>query len=123
MDIKSEEYKKKLRDKDKFIANMKKIAEKFDLINSYIERGEPIPEELTKNFITFPLLDDPYSIINAEPGDDDEDKEEEDDYKNLKGFPVTHASVSAAMDAVSKDVRAPNVVRDGIVKKRSKPKI
>lgn len=60
MDYKSEENRKK------FIDNLRKVAEKFNIINGYIERGEDIPEEYTKNFITFPLVDDPYSSINNE---------------------------------------------------------
>jgi hypothetical protein len=39
------------------------VYEKFELINGYIERGEEVPKELTKDFITFPLVDDPYSSI------------------------------------------------------------
>jgi hypothetical protein len=33
--------------------------EKQELINSYIAKGEPIPEELTKTFIAFPLIENP----------------------------------------------------------------
>lgn len=39
------------------------IALKFDEINRCIELGIEVPEELTKNFITFPLVDDPYSEL------------------------------------------------------------
>lgn len=42
---------------------LKNVADKFALIDSYIEKGEEIPQELTENFITFPLSDDPYSGI------------------------------------------------------------
>lgn len=44
-------------------AGIKAIAEKFDIINKYIEDGKPIPNEYTKNFVTFPLSDDPYKDI------------------------------------------------------------
>lgn len=37
--------------------------EKQELINGYIRRGEEIPEELTRTFVTVPLKDDPYSEI------------------------------------------------------------
>lgn len=36
------------------------IRKKFTIIGGYIERGEEIPNELSKNFITCPLTDDPY---------------------------------------------------------------
>ena len=39
------------------------IGHKFEKINKYIQAGEEIPLELTKNFGTFPLSDDPYSGI------------------------------------------------------------
>ncbi len=39
------------------------IGEKFATINKYIQAGEEIPAELTKNFVTVPLSDDPYSAI------------------------------------------------------------
>jgi hypothetical protein len=39
------------------------IGEKFAVINKYLQAGEEIPAELTKNFVTFPLSDEPYSAI------------------------------------------------------------
>jgi hypothetical protein len=39
------------------------IGEKFARINKYLQAGEEIPDELTKNFVTVPLSDDPYSAI------------------------------------------------------------
>jgi hypothetical protein len=39
------------------------IGKKFELINYYIENGKEIPAELTKNFVTCPLSDDPYSTL------------------------------------------------------------
>ncbi len=39
------------------------VANKFALINNHIEKGEEISQELTKNFVSFPLSDDPYSEI------------------------------------------------------------
>ncbi len=41
----------------------KKQVEKMKLIDSYIEAGKEIPAELSKNFVTFPLTDDPYSKL------------------------------------------------------------
>lgn len=38
----------------------------------------------------------------------------------VKSKPITHEVVKAAMDAVVKDVRKPKVVRDGIVKEKTK---
>jgi hypothetical protein len=35
------------------------LKEKYALIDSYIENGEEIPNHLTKNFVTFPLSDNP----------------------------------------------------------------
>lgn len=37
------------------------VGRKFALINKYIENGEEIPSELTKNFVTFPLSDEPFT--------------------------------------------------------------
>lgn len=45
------------------IEALRSVALKFDEINRCIELGIEVPEELTKNFITFPLTDDPYSEI------------------------------------------------------------
>lgn len=39
------------------------IGEKFAIINQYVQAGEEIPAELTQNFVTVPLSDDPYSAI------------------------------------------------------------
>jgi hypothetical protein len=50
-------------DKHKFIINIRKVAKKFAKINKYIEEGKEIPKELTKNFITFELVDDPYKDL------------------------------------------------------------
>jgi len=36
------------------------------LINSHIESGKEIPKELSENFITFDLTDDPYKDIDIE---------------------------------------------------------
>jgi hypothetical protein len=36
------------------------LSEKFDQINSFIAAGKEIPKELTKNFVTFPLSDNPF---------------------------------------------------------------
>lgn len=35
------------------IVSFKKVADRHDIINGYIERGEPVPEEYSKNFVTF----------------------------------------------------------------------
>lgn len=37
------------------IVGFKKVAERHDIINGYIERGEPVPEEYSKNFVTFEI--------------------------------------------------------------------
>ncbi len=39
------------------------IGKKQALINEYIEAGQEIPKELSKNFVSHPLSDDPYSSI------------------------------------------------------------
>lgn len=39
----------------KFIADWEKWRKNFDVINGYVERGETIPEEYTKNPFLFPL--------------------------------------------------------------------
>lgn len=48
---------------NKLAKNLESIGEKFAEINKHIEAGEEIPAELTKNFIIFPLCDDPYKDI------------------------------------------------------------
>jgi len=45
------------------VSAVEAIGEKFARINKYIQAGEEIPAELTKNFVTVPLSDDPYSAI------------------------------------------------------------
>jgi hypothetical protein len=45
------------------VQGLKAIADKFSKINAYIESGQPIPQELSKNFVSFPLSDDPYSEL------------------------------------------------------------
>lgn len=45
------------------VQTIEAIGNKFALINSYIEAGNEIPTELTKNFITCPLVEDPYSSL------------------------------------------------------------
>jgi hypothetical protein len=42
---------------------LKAIADKFSKINALIEAGEPIPSELSKNFVSHPLSDNPYSQL------------------------------------------------------------
>ena len=37
------------------------VGQKFAVINKYIENGMEVPYELTKNFVTFPLSDEPFS--------------------------------------------------------------
>lgn len=56
---------KKLKEKEKGINvnAIESVAKKFAEINRYIESGEEVPSELTKNFITFDLSDDPYKDI------------------------------------------------------------
>lgn len=39
------------------------LSKKFEKINRLIEQGKEIPESLSKKFITFPLVDDPYCEI------------------------------------------------------------
>lgn len=51
------------RKKDLIIECFNGIGKKHALINSYIEKGEEIPFELRKNFITFPLIEDPYGFL------------------------------------------------------------
>lgn len=41
------------------VSAFEQLSEKFDQINSFIAAGKEIPKELTKNFVTFPLSDDP----------------------------------------------------------------
>lgn len=36
------------------------IGHKFAIINNHIENGREVPSELTTNFVTFPLSDDPF---------------------------------------------------------------
>jgi len=45
------------------IEALRSVATKFSEINKYIESGKEIPAELSKNFVSFPLSDDPYSEI------------------------------------------------------------
>ena len=45
------------------IAAEEAIGEKFAKINKHIEAGEEVPFELSKNFIVFPLVEDPYKDI------------------------------------------------------------
>jgi hypothetical protein len=45
------------------ISTFKAQITRMELINSYIQRGEKIPEELTKTFVLFPLSDNPYLDI------------------------------------------------------------
>jgi len=40
------------------------MIEKHALINKLIEEGKEIPKELIKNFVSFPLSEDPYSDIS-----------------------------------------------------------
>jgi hypothetical protein len=42
---------------------LKAVADDFSKINSSIESGNEVPPELTKNFVSIPLSDDPYSGI------------------------------------------------------------
>lgn len=51
------------KDKIKFIKNIQKISRKFAKINKYIEEGKEVPAELTKNFMVFELVDEPYKDI------------------------------------------------------------
>lgn len=37
------------------------LSNKFDQINDSIVTGNNIPKDLTKDFVTFPLSNDPYS--------------------------------------------------------------
>ena len=54
-----------MKEKKKINVNaLKAISEKFELINKYIQAGEEIPKELTKNFIHITLSDNPYIEIN-----------------------------------------------------------
>jgi hypothetical protein len=39
------------------------LASKYRRINRLIEQGKEIPESLSKNFVTFPLTDNPYDDI------------------------------------------------------------
>lgn len=39
------------------------LASKYQRINHYIEQGKAIPEALSKNFVTFPLVDNPYEDL------------------------------------------------------------
>jgi hypothetical protein len=41
-----------------------KLFAKFEKINSFIESGQDIPKELSKNFISFPLSDTPLFDID-----------------------------------------------------------
>lgn len=50
-------------DKKKFINGIQKIANKHAKINKCIQEGKPIPKNLSKNFITFPLTDNPYEDL------------------------------------------------------------
>jgi hypothetical protein len=38
-------------------------AHKLNLINKYIEAGEEIPTELSKNFVNCPITEDPYKDL------------------------------------------------------------
>jgi hypothetical protein len=42
---------------------LKAIADKFSKINFFIESGRPIPSELSKNFVSHSLSNDPYSEL------------------------------------------------------------
>ncbi len=42
---------------------LEEVGRKFDIINSYIQKGEDIPRYLTKDFVHITLSDDPYSDI------------------------------------------------------------
>ena len=42
------------------IDKLKYLFDKFSNINRYIESGEEVPSELSKNFISFDLSDNPY---------------------------------------------------------------
>ena len=44
------------------VAFRRQVA-KMRAIEGYISRGEEIPAELSKNFVSFPLTDDPYIDI------------------------------------------------------------
>jgi hypothetical protein len=37
------------------------VGQKFATINKYLENGMEVPSELTKNFVTFPLSDEPFN--------------------------------------------------------------
>ncbi len=50
---------KKTMDNGINVSAFEQLSEKFDQINSFIAAGKEIPKELTKNFVTFPLSDDP----------------------------------------------------------------
>lgn len=63
----------KIKVLDYLEVGIKKVAEKFATINKYIESGQEIPKELSKNFVSFPLSDDPYKGID-------------DDVNELKSF-------------------------------------
>lgn len=39
------------------------IAAKFAAIDAYIGAGEPVPDDLSENFVSFDLVDDPYKYI------------------------------------------------------------
>lgn len=45
------------------VETVRSIAEKFSEINKYIESGKVIPAELSKNFVSCNLSDDPYSEL------------------------------------------------------------
>lgn len=42
---------------------LKSLAVKFSKINAFIESDQPITPELSKNFVSCTLSDDPYSKI------------------------------------------------------------
>lgn len=47
-------------DADLKVVAFEELSRKFDQINSLVVSGKEIPKELTKNFVTFPLSDDPF---------------------------------------------------------------
>jgi hypothetical protein len=55
-------WKKELN-KIKIEEGLKKISIKFSEINKHIESGQEIPSELIKNFVSFPLTEDPFNSI------------------------------------------------------------
>jgi hypothetical protein len=55
-------WKKELN-KRKFVKGIEGVGRKFAEINKYIESGQEVPHDLSKNFIKINLIDNPFDSI------------------------------------------------------------